>query len=349
MTMSVEKTDLNAKGVAQALSKQLSEDIDEFCIKEFNDGHRSHLGASLIGGECKRKLWYIFRWCKAEQFEGRILRLFNRGHLEEDRFIKYLEGIGAEVWADDLQNNKLFYCVETESYRILSNEELKTIDDTTSKLEVDVSKDRTHINRAKADGVKFPQFRVSGCSGHFGGSLDSVVKLPPRFAIEMPLLGEFKTSGDRYFKELLKSGVAVAKPEHFAQMSIYGQAYGLTHAIYMAVNKNTDELYIEVVKLNFNLAQQMVLKAEQIITAEKAPSKMSMDETHYKCKFCNFKLICHKGDVPEKNCRSCTHAKAIEGGQWYCKETDATIPKHYIETNYISKECKSYKAVTQNV
>ena len=27
-----------------------------------SDGFRSHLGASLIGKECERALWYDFRW-----------------------------------------------------------------------------------------------------------------------------------------------------------------------------------------------------------------------------------------------------------------------------------------------
>lgn len=59
---------------------------------------RSHLGVSLIGRECARDLWYGFRWAKQPKFEARVLRLFNRGHLEEARFIALLQMIGVEVW-----------------------------------------------------------------------------------------------------------------------------------------------------------------------------------------------------------------------------------------------------------
>ena len=60
--------------------------------------HRAHLGASVIGKKCLRELWYGWRWAVSEKFDGRMLRLFERGHLEEPRFIGYLRAIGCEVW-----------------------------------------------------------------------------------------------------------------------------------------------------------------------------------------------------------------------------------------------------------
>jgi hypothetical protein len=67
---------------------------------------RTHLGASVIGGECARHIWYGFRWSHAPVFKGRILRLFNRGHLEEARFIAMLLTIGCEVYQHDEQGNQ---------------------------------------------------------------------------------------------------------------------------------------------------------------------------------------------------------------------------------------------------
>ncbi len=72
-----------------------------------DEGHRSHLGASLLGGECGRALWYGFRWLQRSKFEARILRLFNRGHLEEARFIALLLTIGVKVYQQD-SNGKQF-------------------------------------------------------------------------------------------------------------------------------------------------------------------------------------------------------------------------------------------------
>lgn len=68
---------------------------------------RSHLGASVLGHECGREIWYGFHWATVPHFDGRILRLFNRGHLEEGRFIAMLLAIGVQVWQQDA-NGKQF-------------------------------------------------------------------------------------------------------------------------------------------------------------------------------------------------------------------------------------------------
>lgn len=100
---------LDSPGVSKALAKRILEEIDEYCVRTYDGGHRSHLGASLIGRECKRYLWYVFRWCLHEKTTGRQQRLFNRGHREEARFIEWLEGIGFKVWfenRDEAPNEK---------------------------------------------------------------------------------------------------------------------------------------------------------------------------------------------------------------------------------------------------
>lgn len=59
--------------------------------------HRTYLGASSIGRPCARELWLRFRWVAREQFDGRMLRLFETGHLEEPRLINNLRDAGVEV------------------------------------------------------------------------------------------------------------------------------------------------------------------------------------------------------------------------------------------------------------
>lgn len=69
---------------------------------------RPHLGASAIGAECGRQLWYGFRWATSVTHPGRLLRLFNRGHLEETRFVADLKRIGVEVLERDPTTGKQF-------------------------------------------------------------------------------------------------------------------------------------------------------------------------------------------------------------------------------------------------
>lgn len=87
--------------MCDALAKRIKGDIDAWCAKNYADEHRTHLGASVIGDDCSRRIWYSFRWCKTEIFGGRQLRLFNRGHLEEHRWIEWLRGIGFTIWDQD--------------------------------------------------------------------------------------------------------------------------------------------------------------------------------------------------------------------------------------------------------
>jgi hypothetical protein len=58
---------------------------------------RPHMGVSLLGHHCDRWLWINFRWAVVEDFDGRILRLFRRGHSEEDTIIRDLRNIGIDI------------------------------------------------------------------------------------------------------------------------------------------------------------------------------------------------------------------------------------------------------------
>ncbi len=70
---------------------------------------RAYLGGSAIGQECERRLWYSFRWATAgEAFDGRMKRLFHRGHREEETFVAELRGIGCTVHDIDPSTGQQF-------------------------------------------------------------------------------------------------------------------------------------------------------------------------------------------------------------------------------------------------
>lgn len=58
---------------------------------------RQHLGASIIGHYCDRYIWLSFHWALANEFEGRILRLFRRGQDEEAKVFQDLASAGIDV------------------------------------------------------------------------------------------------------------------------------------------------------------------------------------------------------------------------------------------------------------
>ena len=74
--------------------------------KEAEDWRRRHLGASIIGEECMRALWYTFRWASPPDFGGRMLRLFERGHREEEWIVEELRKAGFKVHNVEASNDQ---------------------------------------------------------------------------------------------------------------------------------------------------------------------------------------------------------------------------------------------------
>ena len=235
-----------------------------------DEGFRSHLGASLIGGECGRAIWYGFRWATKAKFPARILRLFNRGHLEEGRVIPLLLIIGVQVFQQDANGN---------------------------------------------------QYRISDVGGHFGGSGDGVAIGIPDLEPGQPCLLEFKTHNDKSFRKMVTEGVRSAKMEHFVQMQTYMRKMGLAVALYVAVNKNDDDIYMELVYLESNVGDQFISRARTIILAQSPPAKISNSPGWLACSWCNHKPVCHLKAAPDLNCRTCTYSVAREDGNWYCTAT----------------------------
>lgn len=80
------------------------------------DGFREHLGASLIGEECARKIWYTWRWARKSSFAAQLLRLFDRGNLEEQRLIQWLRSCGVHVVSIDPETGEQYKISDYEGH-----------------------------------------------------------------------------------------------------------------------------------------------------------------------------------------------------------------------------------------
>lgn len=72
---------------------------------------RNHLGASRIGNACQREIWYEFRHVYYPEVvkDGRMLRMFETGNLEEDRIAKNFRDISVTVKAKDDSGRQFSY------------------------------------------------------------------------------------------------------------------------------------------------------------------------------------------------------------------------------------------------
>jgi hypothetical protein len=239
--------------------------------KQEHDLFRSHLGASIAGNSCERAIWYSFRWATPRQFSGQMIRLFNRGHLEEARFIALLLTIGCTVYQQD------------------------------------------------ANGK---QFRVSDAGGHWSGSSDGVFVGCPDLPDNTPALSEFKTHNDKSFEAVRTQGVQLSKPTHYLQMQQYMRKMGLDFGVYFAVNKDTDEIYAEVIALNIVAADNCLSRAIAIIPMHTPPKRIKEDASWYECKMCDHRPVCHMSAPPHSNCRTCQFSEPRPDGTWYCNNKE---------------------------
>jgi hypothetical protein len=76
--------------------------------KNKKEPRREYLGGSAVGEECERKLWYQFRHAFDDNFEGRVLRLFDRGKREEECVINDLRNAGLTVYDKDTKTGEQF-------------------------------------------------------------------------------------------------------------------------------------------------------------------------------------------------------------------------------------------------
>lgn len=80
--------------IPETPKRNLGQLIYQMYEAEAKDWRREHLGASQIGKECWRALYYDFHWVTPPGFSGRILRLFERGNREEDWIATEIRKLG---------------------------------------------------------------------------------------------------------------------------------------------------------------------------------------------------------------------------------------------------------------
>lgn len=171
------------------------------------------------------------------------------------------------------------------------------------------------------------QIRISDFYGYFGGSLDGVIRNP--FDLKGDYLTEFKTHNDKSFSKLKMKGVKEAKPEHYIQMQIYLHYKSkLKAALYFAINKNDDEVYIELVERDEQTAIEALEKTRIILSSSEPPPRMEKaSENHYYCKyFCDYKDVCFSNKIPMKSCRSCDFCKTSKKG-FTCAKQEKVLTK----------------------
>ncbi len=144
------------------------------------------------------------------------------------------------------------------------------------------------------------QFGFSIADDEIKGHIDGVI-CGGDVSMGYPCLWENKSANDQKWKAFQRMGVAKANPVYATQIALYQAYMELTEhpALFTVVNKNTSEVYYELVPFDRELAQSASDKAVNILTAAKAGDilpRIAQTKDFYLCKFCEFRETCWKND-----------------------------------------------------
>ena len=226
--------------------------------KNAQQPRRDYLGASRLGESCVRALQYEYTHTPRDKpYTGQTLRIFEMGHLLEKRAWQWLQGAGFEI----------------ETHQPITGE----------------------------------LYGFCAADGRISGHVDGIVwQVPEALAlgIQVPAVWECKSLNAKSWKQLVEKGVKVAKPVYAVQIALY-QAYledlipGLSQnpALLTAVNKDTSELYHELVAFDAALAQTASDRAVHILRATEAGEtlpRITRDPDSFYCRFCSWQKTCWK-------------------------------------------------------
>jgi hypothetical protein len=219
---------------------------------------RSYLGGSRLGVACERALQFEYADAPKDDgrdFDGRTLRIFAAGHLFEDLAIDWLRKAGFELYT------------------------------------------------AKGGRPGGEQFGFAVADGRIRGHVDGIIAAwPEGLGLEVPALWECKTMNARNWRACVKEGMAKAKPVYATQIAVY-QAYmeatvpriSQNPALFTAINKDTAELYHELVPFDTELAQRMSDRGVRILRATDAGEllpRVASNRDFFECRFCSWAERC---------------------------------------------------------
>jgi hypothetical protein len=161
-----------------------------------------------------------------------------------------------------------------------------------------------------ADDGAGNQHGIEACDGHLRGHLDAAVLGLPE-APKTWHVAEVKTHSAKRFATVKAKGVKEAMPQHEAQCQLYMGGTGMTRAAYLAVCKDTDEIYVERIEFDKAAYDGLLAKARDIIDSPEPPPRISTDPAWFECKFCPFNAALPRRSGAQ---RQLPHLRALVAG-----------------------------------
>jgi len=126
------------------------------------------------------------------------------------------------------------------------------------------------------------------------------------------VLNEFKQKKSTTFNKIVKHGCEKAAPQDYAAVQMYmlsstelsKSGNRLESCLYLIENKNTNELYDELIPLDEFYAKEQSERMKRIETTQELPPQTVYD---WACKMCQYKELCGANEIPLNSCGTCVN------------------------------------------
>ena len=180
--------------------------------------------------------------------------------------------------------------------------------------------------------------------GHFQGTLDILTRgwedQDKNIKKEDWINTECKTFKNTRFNEWVKKGLFLSDQAYFAQAQVYMNKKNIKYTVIIGVNKDTEQIHVEIIAYNPMFANQYIDNADKIIFG-KCPAinftnPNAISNNGMGCKICKYRTICWEQQPLDKNCRTCEFIKPMQDGTWFCTKLNKTIKNQ-------KKPCECYQ------
>lgn len=144
------------------------------------------------------------------------------------------------------------------------------------------------------------QLGVETVEGIIQGHLDGILRWGPEIPdLVYPAGWETKALNNKGWKNIVKNGLRLGEPKYYGQIQLYMGYFELTNFLFTAINKDTEELYPEIIKFELSEAQAFSDRGVKLIEAcraEEPPPRMCPSASFFQAKWCQFVDVCFKDE-----------------------------------------------------
>lgn len=226
-----------------------------------------------------------------------VIALLNKAMQDKRTSQPRRQYLGASTWGEpcDRKLSYGYHQTPIDEDRGFSSEILRVFDmghDCEDRVAEYLRLAGFELHTHKPDGK---QYGFEAAEGKLKGHIDGVITSGPEIpGLKYPCLWENKGLNDKSWNDTSKKGVRLSKPLYYAQANTYCAYLELPNTLFTTMNRNTGEMYAEVIPLDARNAQESSDRAVRVVNSQSPEEfgRIAAESTDFRCKFCDFRRRC---------------------------------------------------------